>query len=472
MKKPRQVRVDAQQYQKWKSVVFPRLTRAGKNAVENTYPSENLFPTHPQPVWLFKNRYVFRLCLDHPSPKLEWNPAYLSKKIRDHSPPNTVFFADTGFFTKPMDFSVWDAILTRKLIITPQIWGELQDWLDNPFHNESVRDLVRHAYEKRLPSVEVMAIDDYLKAHGYYYYIKLLSYRKLIWKEVSAEFEFREGREPSDSEMRKMLQKKCGDGAVVATKGWEDRNKPNLFADEELVVSAVLTAILRGVEVVILSRDNDLHDQFLMLIKLLNGHYHSMLAGEHFSRYRSDYPELKNTKVDSGLRGIFEEDKVTAITFTLHQVHKFKPGIFMPVLMHCLFFCGSHLERRYSALSFCGETEMRKLLDIRGRTRGMSTNGFGENNCYLVGDPKPPCDSLFLIGKDVTVNLDGVWVTALDLAHASVKRQIGMHFSIAVDSQINWFRPVDENRIRSAGAERWLLIIFCSSTRVKSGGVG
>ena len=46
----------------------------------------------------------------------------------------------------------------------------------------------------------------------------------------------------------------------IAFKGWKGQGKRNYLADEELVVSAVITAIMTGESTTILTWDNDLLD--------------------------------------------------------------------------------------------------------------------------------------------------------------------------------------------------------------------
>lgn len=424
MAKIRRLRPNEDQHKRWKAGFIKHVSKASKPFIESGFIS-HIKPTYPQPSWLFCHKLLFRSMHDLANPKTEWTPDHLSKKIGSDSPPNTIFFADTGFFSAPLEFSIWDALLTRKLAITSSVWEELQPWLANPHNNKEVRDLVYHAHIKKLPSIELILPSEY-EDFSFSYYLALLSLRKVAWKKICEEYILRNGAVPSDDEMKNLLQINCGDGAVIAIKGWEDRSKSNLFADEELVILAVLTAILRGVEVVILTLDNDIQKQFIELTNLINGHYNSMWAGEYFWRNRDKYPGFYPPSIavpekETGV--LFAGGYVSALFFAAESEIEFLPPNPIPAIVHCVFFDQSKTHRKYSVASFYGETGMRKLLETKGKTKGMNTDKFDGHNCYLTAAPPKGKPMLsFGLNIDAHVKINGVEITAIDAKHATLKR--------------------------------------------------
>ena len=142
-----------------------------------------------------------------------------------------------------MDFAVWDRLLVRGLHITPMILNELQPWLANPFSNSQVRDLVADSLAGRNDRVEVMGVTDEGRRLGFDHYFSLLCYRKEWGVELFDQMRTRRRREPSEQMNQECTAKGKERGFALAFKGWKDRNKPNLFADEELVVLAAQAAV-------------------------------------------------------------------------------------------------------------------------------------------------------------------------------------------------------------------------------------
>jgi hypothetical protein len=221
--------------------------------VEPAYPSAIISTPRP--------RYP-RLAFRPATPKLDITASEVAARIKGTFLPRTLFFPDTNFFSRPMNFAVWDALLEKRIVITPKVWDELQPWIANPFYNVSVRDFVLHARGINDPRVEFLQVDNY-EPYGYQYYYNLLSCRKRIGGEIYEELKAKLNRDPLDEEFRREVQVRCKErGYTLAIKGKTDEAKPNRFADEELVVLAVQTAIIRNADVVLLTRDADVQDQF------------------------------------------------------------------------------------------------------------------------------------------------------------------------------------------------------------------
>src|SRR5207302_1618673 len=83
--------------------------------------------------------------------------------------------------------------------------------------------------------------------YGYEYYVNLLSVRKRIGIRVAKQLQTELGGSPTDHEVRNRLNRDYHPRVgPIAFKGWKDKGKRNYMADEEMVVSAVITAIMTG----------------------------------------------------------------------------------------------------------------------------------------------------------------------------------------------------------------------------------
>jgi hypothetical protein len=210
---------------------------------------------------------VIRLGGHGPTEKVSVSAADLGKMI-GRSLGNAILFLDTNVFTTALEDQVWDSILKRQILITPMVWKELQDWVKTPFQNPRIRDIVIKALRAQVqreqghptppnpaplgdevpqPKIEVVFPDENYKTHGYEYYLRLLQLRKAMGPAAASLLKTKLGREPTNDEFLAEVQGHLGErGLLLAKKGKEKLHSPNLFTDEQLVVMAFLTAILRG----------------------------------------------------------------------------------------------------------------------------------------------------------------------------------------------------------------------------------
>jgi hypothetical protein len=136
---------------------------------------------------------IARLSFRGPSPKLDWSAADLAHAIGVAALPDAALFLDTNIFTREqLDASVWDAIYTKRIFITPGVWREILPWLETPFHNKVVRDHVFAAVQKQvslgplpqdsgsgeISKLQVLLLNEDFTKHGYEYYLRLLALRK------------------------------------------------------------------------------------------------------------------------------------------------------------------------------------------------------------------------------------------------------------------------------------------------------
>jgi hypothetical protein len=174
--------------------------------------------------------------------------------------PDAAVFLDTNIFTTEMDTSVWDALYTKRVFITPGVWKELLPWLKTPFCNTTVRDRVLAAVRNQVSSesnsqesrhpqgrpqspdtakMEVLFDKDFTN-HGYEYYLKLLALRKAMGPLAASVLTKRFGKAPTHDQFLAEVQGQLGPrGFRIARKGLEAANSPNMLTDEQLVVMAI-----------------------------------------------------------------------------------------------------------------------------------------------------------------------------------------------------------------------------------------
>ena len=105
----------------------------------------------------------------------------LARQIRDNALPSAAFFLDTAFLTgHEIPKALWDALRTRRVVITPTVLYELQDWIATPFYNRSFREDVVAAIEGNNSCVGLIdpAYAPFNVRQAATYYIKLLGMRK------------------------------------------------------------------------------------------------------------------------------------------------------------------------------------------------------------------------------------------------------------------------------------------------------
>jgi hypothetical protein len=109
-------------------------------------------------------------------PKLDWAISDFENAIGVASLENAAFFLDTNVLTKDLEPALWNALCTRRVLITPGVWKELLPWLKTPFCNETIRNAVLVAAESQVKraggvqdswaGIEVLFLDQDLRTTG------------------------------------------------------------------------------------------------------------------------------------------------------------------------------------------------------------------------------------------------------------------------------------------------------------------
>jgi hypothetical protein len=356
----------------------------------------------------------------------------------------TILFPDTGFITTPIQPSFWRAAHAFSLGFSQMTVGELTGWMATPIGNEYLHTWLPRALQtcqsepleeaslfrfcRVLGTLEPYALTNFevaiadrakFEPFGYDYYVNLLSLRKRLGIVANRELQDILGRDATDSELKQHLHNKHhARVAPLALKGCRDFGKRNYLHDEELVVTAVMTAILTGRETVILTRDNDVFDQFVKLMELIIEDYHCYRwANVHFldpsgcPMYPIAIPPGHND--ESGFQG----DAFDHVVVPIEEVEGLPPYEFKFVNTYCVLVGNSSADPKISQAGCCLEREMGHLLEAKGKNGGRNTVHFGQKN--VVSRMNAAADGnvqvMFFLAEEQYTDYEGVNVSRMDL---------------------------------------------------------
>ena len=348
--------------------------------------------------------------------------AEFAQEVVDSLPPDAVFFLDASFLHRQeIPGEVIDALMSRRIAITQLIWGELQDWVRNPFANARFRDVLVNARANGNPSVIFFDPSEFPEDvhESIRYYVSLLLARKYIGVSLKKSHTNSGERELSVEELVSRIQSRVGDrGALLARKGLEDHGKPNFGADEDLVVTAIAYAIVTGYATCILTRDRDPLEQFRKFIYLLDTHYRSSLIGESFL----DTPEnfIKSDGFAETPRDCFEGGERCVLDLPRRFTEWVLPRRSCPVDVRCDRFAGNDARMRIASLEFCAQREMLKLLQIKGKSGGRNYPFPDGRNCHLAISPPfiSQMNGKVIVGRDRTIEFGPFSGPIVDVEYA------------------------------------------------------
>ena len=154
-------------------------------------------------------------------------------------------------------------------------------------------------------------------------------------------------------------------------------------------MTAMLTAILKGSEVVIVTRDSDVLEQYVKLCTLMKEHYHAMLIAERYAANPAAYAFKEVPLHDENLRSRFSGDSVLEFE-TRDSDFNPLPREFHFVMIYCLLIGGESDNMKVTVSSFCAETEMAHALRVKAVTNGLTTDKFGGRNCIILTEHLTP----------------------------------------------------------------------------------
>ena len=299
------------------------------------------------------------------------------------APEEAVFFCDNSVFDEDLDPAITEALLEvpGRMVLTPFVMAELQPWLrrhlDHPLARAMLKDEAKP--QERTPPPE--------NSPGrtvYQYYLWLLLMRRRAFEVAEDRFRREHDRPPDEDErqaLRDEVHKDLGPrGFLLAKKGFS-----KLPTDEALVYLAVEYALSTGRPTMILTADADVEEQFAKLVWLINTHYRGMLLAD---RYASDFASFKPQALPRSFASHpacpFEREGTVLIERGHHDLQHV-----LPPRPHCVPISCWRVGRYFSAMTFMAEQEMNRLLEVKDRTGGLSTELLGGRNLHPWLAPLP-----------------------------------------------------------------------------------
>ncbi|MEQ8790830.1 MAG: hypothetical protein RIC55_31325 [Pirellulaceae bacterium] len=341
------------------------------------------------------------------------------------TPPETVFFLDTSFLhRKEIPEAVFEALLSRKVAVTPLVWGELGDWLEKPFANAAFRDVLTDAREQSTTS-SVIFPQPGEWSNGIYesvrYYMSLLSLRKYIGPSFR-EAMTKDGEPPATASLTSRIQRSVGNrGTELARKGLSEYEKPNFLADEELVVAAVTYAIVNGCECCILTRDRDPLEQFRKFMWLLGTHFRSSLIAKSFIETPENVVVLDSPiDIPAGTKDCFEGENRCVLGLPRRFVDWVVPRQCEQVFVRCHRLAGDGSRMKMASLAYGAVRQMEDLLRVKGKTNGRNYELPDGRNCHLTVSPPflPHMDGKAIVGHDRLTRLGLFHGPIVDIEYA------------------------------------------------------
>ena len=388
-------------------------------------------PSRPRPGRMPFFGSISRLLKSGPTEKLDMSGAELAASLGPSVTPDAIFFLDTCIFSSCTSKPLWDLFLSRQILITPMVSVELRDWIENPHKNREIRDLVHESVKNQFslgekasgatPSpgsakalgnlgIQVRFPHERYQQHGYEYYFKLLALRKFMGPIIAESMEQRLGRPPDRSEYvadtQRLLRER---GLALADKGIEGMKSKCPLADEQTVVMGVLTAILEGREVYIVTTDHDIPEQFNKIFLHIKEHYRAMLAAELYAM-QPDRMAFREVPV--------REDQSETHPWTGKSILELRlpenefdvlPREFHSTVAHCMWLDPDETRPKFSYSCFTIETETARVLRVKATTGGLSTDRFGDRNCTIRTGPLTPeqHEVVVSIGKEKVFRFEG-----------------------------------------------------------------
>ncbi len=317
-----------------------------------------------------------------------WNgPSLLDAERFAHrieSHPGALYFLDSTQFIGPMAQRIWQALLADKRIaMTPPVYQELEWWLNDPKEtNLEVHHAIKNSAsgDDRSP-IAWVGIENPALESVCDHYVNLLGMRKRMFVAARVNLEKQLGRPANKQEVSNYCQQLGTSRAQLLGRQGENIKVPaHKYNDECLVVLAIMFAIVKGREVVIVSSDEAVFDQFYKAIWLMDTHYRSMLLADRYVDNPSAFPSCE---VDNPHKEAFSDESVLLLTKPSDGLSELLPVEHSPVLVRCVL-----LQNGFETeMVFKAEREMRRVFDIKARTNGLSTDKLSGKNCHVfLGD--------------------------------------------------------------------------------------
>lgn len=251
------------------------------------------------------------------------------------------------------------------------------------------------------------------------------------------------GKAPEQQDQREVLDRVQRDFGIRARLLATKPSSP-LLTDETLVYQAVEHALRTGTPTVVLTRDPDVEEQIFKLLWLLNSHHRAMLCADAYLR---DFGGYRTLPVP-GKHASTPSWPIEPAGSVLVDFDRWGPNLDGVLPRSCRFLPIScwHVGDLASQITFGGEREMARLLDVKDRARGKSSDRLGARNLH-AGAPDfmlPPNDdrSCVLIARDRAdlATRSGAPLARLDVMQAVASAELPRHVELVTQNVSSHYR--------------------------------
>ncbi len=349
-----------------------------------------------------------------------YDPNDLAQVIRDPLNCDIQYFPDANFAIVETNSPVWDALrqAANRTVLAAPVYHELKEWLAAPRRNHALHSHITSALQsvdpQWLTTFGIGNREPVLKA-ALDHYVSLLLSRRMASKLAEIQLRTSGAGEPTRNDVMNFCKDQFGlRTQLLAKKGRDDSEEKGHVNvnDEVLVVMAILRAIASGRQTMILTHDRDVLELFYKAIWFFDTHYKAM----HFARCYSTDPFLFGAgRIDDSMQKAFEGE-VILLKKPSCVCSEVLPLSCTVVPIHCVYI-GSELLQ----LTFCLETEMSDLINVKSRTNGLCTDLFEGRNIHIdLGPVIQHFGDFAAIGKDLAWpgKFGNTTTSYLDLMHS------------------------------------------------------
>jgi hypothetical protein len=302
--------------------------------------------------------------------------------------PEVSFFLDTNIWGRNLEDTVWLSLLGRRdsVYVIPSVRLELQGWISRNsgyIGSRAILEKNPNLIVQGLPPTE----SDEMTAYMYYAY--LLQSRRRAFHIYGVQFREEEGRDPSPEELMVGVQRTFGErGLALAHKDGRPIALDKWATDESLVYLAAAHALETGRPTVVLTKDQDVLEQFYKLWWFLDTHYRAMLMAEYYARNRFAFP-IESFPSVRHARKLFDLRNGLLVNMGPQRMNAVLPREPTFVSVEC-WLVGKEMTR----LTFGAETGMYRLLKIKGATGGLVSDQLEGRNLHPWLAPLPLGDKI------------------------------------------------------------------------------
>lgn len=224
-----------------------------------------------------------------------------------------------------------------------------------------------------------------------FYYMHLLVHRKQMAKDAIDAFIIANGREPTSDEQRKIFQKLGKErDYMIFHKGFKEISTGGqVITDEHLVAAAAVGAIVNGKPTTVLTRDQDVFDQFYKMTGFLTYQYQATVFASRFANDRKSFttsPMPRSRAIDYFL----DAPNSYLVKKPCHPddfVRWLLPSEYELIPMSCCLISGIASGLFMQPMEYRAEADMSRLIYAKAATCGLNTDSLDGLNCHCVGYP-------------------------------------------------------------------------------------